>query len=426
MKATIPGMLAIVALTAAPAAGGVTMNDCGGFREFTRTPVVSTWPDTNTLVYEAFFYAGPTAFTRIHGMAPSARWWSFAVLDQKRAEFANLSDEEIIPNPDGTYDVDIRFGCEGAPNCLEIEGNPAAWVSGRIFYRLYVPDGDETGGAGLPTVEVRSTTNEAGEAGPIGEGDSCRAFLAEATRPVQHGSSPHGDDPEEGEAFHLLASASGLENDVCEPGAPPAVNRNRGTGGQQVDQIEGAGVLPQEAIDAIRFLVGATGSGATQANAYVSALYNLRSGNLALRAKAPTYRKQHATEANDRAVDDRSEQVRYWSVCTTQATRPIDCIRDENVVLDADGYFEIVIAPKCPVAGYENCLRGGVTGFAGLGGAPLVLYRNSLPRDDFYNERGPNVCNPGEEETVFCGEYRPVATYVPRDCAQSRRGQTFR
>ncbi|MGH7819894.1 MAG: hypothetical protein ACREQ9_08985 [Candidatus Binatia bacterium] len=195
------------------------------------------------------------------------------------------------------------------------------------------------------------------------------------------------------------------------------MNRNRGTGGQQIDQIEDMGVLPQEAMDTIRFLIGATGSGATQANAYVTALYNLRSGNLVLRAKAPTYRKQHDEAENDLGVGDGTEQVRYWSVCATQETRPVDCVRDENVLLDQDGFFRIIVAPECPVAGYHNCLRGGITSVSGLGGAPLLLYRNTLPRDDFSNERGPNVCHLGEENTVFCGEYTPVATYVPRNCS---------
>jgi hypothetical protein len=417
MKTIASGVLASFALLTASAFAGVTVNDCGGFREFTRTPGASTWPDTNTLVYEAFFYAGPTTFTRIHGMPPSARWWNFAILDHKRAEFANLSDEAIEPNADGTFDVDVRFDCAGAPNCLDVKDDPAAWASGRVFYRLYVPDVDETGGAGLPTLEIRSTTSDPGDAGPFAEDDTCRALLAEASRPLGSGSSPDGEDDEEGAVFRLLASRSGLENDVCAPGAPPAVNRNRGTGGQQVDQIEDMGVLPQESIDAVRFLLGATGSGATQANAYVTALYNLRSGNLVLRAKAPTYRRQHATAANALGVGDGTEQVRYWSVCATQASRPVDCIRDEDVAVDVDGFFRIIVSPACPVAGYDNCLRGGITAAAGLGGAPLLLYRNTLPRDDFSNERGPNLCKPGEENTVFCGDYTPVASYVSRDCA---------
>jgi hypothetical protein len=129
-----------------------------------------------------------------------------------------------------------------------------------------------------------------------------------------------------------------------------------------------------------------------------------------IRAKAPTYRKQHSFAANALGRSDGSEQVRYWSLCSVVATRPVDCLRDENVIVDDRGFFDVVIAPACPVAGYRNCLR------AGRSDSGNTFYRNTLPSESFYNEHGPREC-PAGHESVFCGDYAPKARYVPRDCA---------
>jgi hypothetical protein len=159
-----------------------------------------------------------------------------------------------------------------------------------------------------------------------------------------------------------------------------------------------------------------TSFGGTRENGYVSCLYNLRSGNLELVAKAPTYRAQHDVARNGYGVSDGSEQVRYWAICASQGTRPTDCIRDENAHLDANGYFHVVIAPSCPVADHQgwDCLRGGKLSAAGLGAAPLLLYRNTLPSESFGNDAGPKVCPETTEPSEFCGEYQLRANYVPR------------
>jgi hypothetical protein len=390
-------------------AADVTLNDCGGFTEFTRIPGVGTFPDTDTLVYQAAYAAnGATAAaqfeTVIRGKAPKARYWSFAVIDQARREIANLSDFQIALDATGSYEVHVRQGCAGVPNCLDLSGALAPAAPGLVYYRLYVPEGGETGGVGLPTVTYHRSAGANVDIGPFGDSDSCRAALAMLTAPIQ----PDGAIGEN------LDSASGLEQPVCSPGSPPAESRGGHPGEAQLETLEKNGV-PTAVTDVVRMAGSVAAFGATKANAYESILFSMTSGDLELRAKAPTYRRQHAP-LNGWSVDDGSEQVRYWSLCTSQETHPVDCIRDENVIADVSDptSFTVIVAPKCPVDGYANCLRSGVTSAAGLAGVPFLLYRNTLPRDDFYDDLGPVRCP--NESSVFCGPYELKPAYVKRDC----------
>jgi len=205
---------------------------------------------------------------------------------------------------------------------------------------------------------------------------------------------------------------------VCTPGlvppSPPSATRGGQPGEAQLETLEKDGV-PTEITDLVRTARNAAGFGATHANAYESILYDMADGNVVLRAKAPTYREQHAPK-NGWAVSDGSEQVRYWSVCTTQEAHPVDCVRDENVLADPDdpSSFTVIVSPTCPVEGYANCLRAGVTSVTAVGGAPFILYRNTLPSDAFYNDQGPLNCP--NDASVFCGPYFLAPSYVARDC----------
>lgn len=381
----------------AQAQPAVQTDDCG-WSEFTRLPAFSTFPDTNTLVYQAPYSASPLHDTVIRGEAPQARYWSFAILDQARREIANLSDDEILVAGDGSYEVRVAFDCEGQGNCLQTKDAPAPVAPERIFYRLYVPDTDDTGGVGLPQLSYEARTGPDVAVGvPVEHGTCTDAYLG-ATEPLVVGS----------ELSEALASPSGLEPAVVTPGADPAPQRNQGTGYYQVEMLRGT--VPDEVVDAVQSVRGQGGFGATQDNAYLTFGYNMRQGNVVMTAKAPTYRKQHDTAANANGVDDGTEQVRYWSLCTTQESRPVDCLRDENVVLAGDGSFDVVIAPDC--TGLPNCLRAGKLSTAGQAAVGILLYRNLLASDGFFNPKGPAECPAGE--TMFCGDYALVAHYLAR------------
>lgn len=386
-------MAAPTAATAGTGAGGCA------WTEFTRLPGLSTYPDTNTQIYQCVYSAGPLHETVIEGRPPRARYWSFAVLDQARREIDNISDHEVQLRADGGYQIRVALDCAGAPNCIDLRTAPAPLVPERIFYRVYVPEGDEHGGP-LPQVTYRLSAGP-DERVELFDDGTVAAYESELTQPLTPG----------GAVADALARPSGLEQPAPGAAPDPQPERFRGTGARQVDNLEQGGVVPKPVIDLLRQALGTGGFGATRDNAYVSLNQDMRLGNLVLRAKAPTYRTQSATPANDRGRADGSEQVRYWSLCTTQATRPVDCVRDENVELDEDGFFEIVLSPSCPTAGYATCLR---TGALSAGGSPQssLIYRNNLASESFYNDRGPALCP--NAETMFCGDYSLRAHYVAR------------
>lgn len=132
-------------------AAGVTAEGCQ-WSEFTRLPGLSTFPDTNTQVYQCVYSAGNAHHTVIRGRPPAARFWSFALIDQARREIDNISDDQVRLGPDGSYEIAVRVDCAGAANCMETKGSPAPLAPERIYHRIYVPDGDEFGGVPLPSV----------------------------------------------------------------------------------------------------------------------------------------------------------------------------------------------------------------------------------------------------------------------------------
>jgi hypothetical protein len=394
---TLAAAALAAAVLTAPAAAQTGAGGCG-WTEFTRLPGLSTYPDTGTQIYQCIYSAGPLHETVIEGRPPSARYWSFAVLDQARREVDNISDYEVQLEADGSYRIRVALDCAGAPNCLDLSTAPAPLVPERIFYRVYVPEGDEHGGP-LPEVTYRLSAGPDERVALVDDG-TLAAYFSELTGPLVAGGS----------VAEALARPSGLEQPASGDAPDPQAERFRGLGARQVDMLEQRGV-PSAVIQPLREALGTGGFGATRDNAYVTIQQDMRLGNLVVRAKAPTYRAQSPTPANSNGRGDGSEQVRYWSLCTTQGTRPVDCVRDENVPLDTSGYLEVVLSPSCPVAGHQTCLRTGVLSATGSPASSLI-YRNNLASASFYNELGPGVCP--SPETMFCGEYKPLAHYVAR------------
>ncbi|MEX2196247.1 MAG: hypothetical protein WD844_13255 [Thermoleophilaceae bacterium] len=376
-----------------PATAGIEPGDVA-WTEVSALPGLSISPDLNNTYYTSVYSASSAHETAIRGSVPNARYWSIAVLDQAGREIANLSDDDIETTGNGSYTVRIRHGCAGRPNCMDVSGAPASALPARMFYRLYVPS-DRTGGVPLPEVEYR-TLDGVDVRSPVPAG-TWTALMLGLLEPLRPGEP----------APEALAGPSGLDRPVATPAADPEPRRFDGLGGQQIETLADAGA-PAPVVEALTQAKGSAGLNATADNDYLIAQYTFRSGNLVLAAKAPSYRSGGAA-VNDLGRADGSEQVRYWSVCTVQNTRPVECLRDERVQVDADGFFRIVVAPACPVAGYSNCLRGGVTPSVNNGN---INYRNLLAAGSFANERGPHECPAGVSQ--FCGDYALQARYVLR------------
>lgn len=344
------------------------------FTEFTNLVGRSTWPDTrNARIYETTWSASADSETVVRGRRPAARYFSFAALDGERSELASINDKQIRTGRGGGFEIVVRRSCSGVPNCLAVGAAEPA----QLYYRIYLPEGDGCGGVGVPSVAYRPLTQE-------------RKAAAPSRR--------------------------------CPP-------RPRGVDSRLADLAPQAGDVPAGAVgeppSVLRFDAGSeSGTGGTQDNAYVYSFYDITKGNVEVTARAPTYRVQHRRRANRLARSDGSEQVRYWSVCSTAFTRPIDCIRDEEMPLGRRGHFNVIVSPSCPVRGFAACLRSGPNVFEGpvrdllgdgawSGFGNAVIARNLLAGRRFANRAGPARC-PAGRPSQFCGAYALRIEYLPR------------
>ena len=359
------------------------------FFEFLNLPGESTLGDPfNTTIWRSYGNAPAGSETVVRGKAPLARYWSFAVVSPRRQELSSLNDTQIQTGPDGTYEVVLRQSCAGVPNCLNAPASLAPYTL-LIFYRIYEPETDICGGVELPKVSYRVIGDTSGPPSPSSQLDPVAAV----------GCPPRWQATDE-----VLRNISGDSDRVApnEVGSPPALLRAGGS---------------------------SAGTGATQDNAYLYFFYDMTQGNVVMRGKAPTYRRQRDDAVNDLGRSDGTEQTRYWSLCSTAFTRPMACLRDEQVRVGADGYFDVIIAPQCPVPGYANCLLSGpsvwdgdVAAFLGKNtqfapvppsGPGIAVYRNLIAAADFRHPTSPVNCPPSGT-VQFCGEYALQVSYVAR------------
>lgn len=138
---------------------------------------------------------------------------------------------------------------------------------------------------------------------------------------------------------------------------------------------------------------------------------------LVLRAKKPTTPR---TWRGNRVVPDEDYDLRYFSICPQESLatwRVGDCIFDEELPADEDGFFTAVISR--PSARPRNARRECGFGWAssppgGDGAGDLWLYdiwiRHMLPSDNF-EQAAQNVLVAGTEEEVM-GEYYPRGEYM--------------
>jgi hypothetical protein len=165
-------------------------------------------------------------------------------------------------------------------------------------------------------------------------------------------------------------------------------------------------------------------------NAYIYTTFTPDHGEVvAFRGRAPTY----VPTRNGEQRMGGGTQVRYWSVCTNlRTTQFLDCAADDQIPLDAQGNYTIVVstAASRPRNATTDC------GYAWLPGGPLnqtvLALRHMLPAPDFA-EAVQNT-SVGVVEPVL-GDYYPRGTYYATTldfeklgcaaaAAQASRGQS--
>jgi hypothetical protein len=121
-----------------------------------------------------------------------------------------------------------------------------------------------------------------------------------------------------------------------------------------------------------------------------------------VRGKAPTF-------ANGLVE---KPQVRYWSLCklSIPSTKTVACLQDEEVALDDQGRYVIVVANERP--------RGTGFDYLNFGPGPLgsLAFRHMLPSNEFFPKSVMNVQNGDDEATIRrkMGEYFPEAVYCKK------------
>ena len=319
------------------------------------------WPDEGARYWATPFVAAPGTTMTIRGRFPHARYMSFHLYEGSTPVDA-LTDVDIAPergvNPfvtgarrdqPGTYTVRVAAGPRPErpePNTLyagSLNGEPN--VTGVILYRIYLPEGDSRGGAGLPDVHY-------------GVGDD-GAALAPPLPPCQDAA------PTVPATLNPLIRAADLPYDAQRSSSPaPAwgISRSR-------PQPTTAGPVTVRTGNAFF---------ANFDNVYLSLLVTRDAGDLvAFRARAPTFADTRG------ATRMPGGQVRYWSICSNDfpTTRYVACLADEQAAIDAGGYVTVVVSDPAHkprnLRPEDNWLPAGA--YPDI----FVLYRQMLPAPDF-------------------------------------------
>lgn len=386
---------------------------CSWVKVFDPTVVNLALPDTSANYWITVVpNPGPLGRIRLHGQVPHARHFSLNSYDALTSPYDALADYQVAPTPPGLtpflgpaqvdpsiapgaeYFVDLSF--DALPEVRDantiysgrlanIAGidlpNPLAAV---LIYRTYLPEGDDTGGAGLPEI-VLETSN--GAQVSVGGGDVCSDLLH---RVLTQGG------------LGLLSSL------LVDAGFPPLpIPLPLGLGAESPPQFGisyGTTALLTSRLPLLDFLTeegGFAGFFSTKNNRYASTMISHGFGRMVIvRGRAPRHVGGFGTP-----------QLRYWSVCQNEflTQRVVACVPDEQAVLDAEGYYNVVIsdpgarpAAADPAHGY-NWLPWGFY-YDGM-----IIVRNLLPAPDFA-EAFHNVPQ-GTDPVSVSGDYFPQGSY---------------
>lgn len=165
---------------------------------------------------------------------------------------------------------------------------------------------------------------------------------------------------------------------------------------------------------------------ANPSTAYLEGMIDMRLGEvLVLRAKKP---KTARTYFGDKTFRENGTDMRYYSVCTQESLyswRIADCVFDEEMPVDKDGYYTVVVSRTTfrPSNARYECGHAWVQapaagdGFGNIYGGQ-VYFRHMLPNDSSPANL-KNVSEAGSEARVL-GEYFPKGEYMSKAQFESR------
>lgn len=370
------------------------------------------FPDEAATYWVAAVPALPGTRLRIEGDFPQARYFSFNTYDVALRPTDVLTDYQLDPvnggnryrgeASEGRYQAYARPGAVPVARddntlyagSIALPGGAAlpnpAWA---ILYRVYLAEGDPAGGVPLPTL----TLEAAGGDTPI-RLQGCNPLPPEGVPSLLNDLIRQADVPD-------------LVNLLPFPLAPDQPELVRFYGLPETLRLllsNAAGFsLPLQAITAAD-----TGGGflSNIDNAYVTTMMSRQQGDLyILRGRAP----RQARDPGEAPLG--SAQLRYWSLCTNEflSQRYVGCLHDDEVPLDRDGFFTLVVSD--PQDRPDN-----VTDANGMAWLPwgavypdsVLIYRHMLPSPHFA-EAVHNVPY-GTPAGDIMGDYVPAIRYCDR------------
>jgi hypothetical protein len=365
------------------------------------------FPDEAARYWLAVFAPAPGTRVKIEGRYSHARYFSFHSYDAAQRPVDSLADFEIDPGAGSqnrfrapltsgagdAYTAYIEPGARPAspaPNTLYTgAGNPL----GAVIYRIYTADdpADEKGGVPLPQLTVETADG----------GQTLVGFQECDPAPLEAG----------GQVNDTL-NATTFPNEVPRPAPflrsenPPFFDRAGGLGSNAIPPAVQELMGPNE----VAFL-------SNRHVAYLRGVISRQFGDVAvMRAKAPSFPDTRAG-----ADVTMPAQLRYWSICMNEfaTQRYVECLADEEAVLDEDGFFTIVMAD--PEDRPANATRENGINFLPWPGAyydGFLLYRHMLPAPDFAAAVQRQA--PGEPIVDQMGPYGPVARYCAKETIETQ------
>jgi hypothetical protein len=387
----------VLLATAAPASAQGVETSCElSLTRFDPDTVNVLFPDKSAQYWSGSYRALPGTRIRIEGQFPHTRYMSWNVYDPVLRPFDHFPDAELSPDPghvntflpgadrratQRSYTMFIEFTAKPAqPAANTLYVDPSKNPAGVFTYRTYIPDKglDSTGGVGLPHVYLE---------GPPDVAFSCP------------------EKPTVSALTEAYAGQDGPESGPPYPGRPQPVWRkfvNLCVSGDNLffDNEYGDAMPDSGSNPCDRF--GKGGFLSNLDNAYLTLLMSRGFGRLlVVRGRAPTFPN---TRRGVRTMPG-GKQLRYWSICQNDpyTQRYVDCLADDQVKLDADGFFTIVVSrpsdrPKCA----KNWIAWGPQPQG------VLIYRHMLP-DPGFSAAIQNADYGSEASTM--GDYLPSARY---------------
>ena len=387
------------------------------------------YPDANVFYWAATFTMPEDVELYLDGDFPLARYMSIISYDGRGRPLESLADYLIEPEKDSInpfINSNSRIDKNRAYKIQVLNNSPVTdRETGKIskissyntlnapsygpnqqliIYRVYLPDNKTgpLGGVNLPQLKV-----------------------------IKDGKTYSGND-----ACKILNASQNLAITIDAAGIPPMMYRELAS---QTDKPETwpaknppEWYIQMDRQSLIGIYTGEFNNNAPRStggffpnldNHYLRTIINRKYGKVVLlKAKAPLTPKTYNSNPTYK-----QNELRYWSVCSNQSfgnTRVNDCLFDEEIPLDKNGYFTIFVSrlKDRPRNANKEC------GYAWLPMADdgdgvfdedvsIIQFRHMLARDDFSNSI-QSVKSQNDTKKVM-KEYFPKSRYFMKNQVES-------